>query len=128
MVKKKHDGDGGGESMSEAEFAKALEDLPYAEKMKLVAHLVSKAGEDRKSVRDPRAHRRVGTARDTAVQRAAAIKLYEMHVMQGMSFREIGEVLEISFERARQLFNRFYPNGEKGEADDGATERARESA
>ena len=95
--------------------------LSYGEKMKLVGELASAVLQERKDVRDPYAHKRYGTSRDSAVQRLAAIKLHEMKVVNKMSFREIADILDVSYERVRQLYGKFYPDPE-GDDDERAKE------
>lgn len=109
--------------MGEEQRKEWYQSLPYHEKMKVIAELTDALQEEKVSG-DPRAYRRQGSARDTAVQRLAALKLYEMKAMHGMSFREIAEVAGISYERVRQLYHRFYPEaqGDKNGAERGAKE------
>lgn len=100
------------------EISRAVAEWPADEVRKLASQLADTAvARSAPGTLDPYAHKRQGTSRDSAVQRLAALKIYDLYAVKGLSFREIAELIGVSYERVRQLWLRFYPESKKG-ADD----------
>ena len=96
-----------------------------AEELKVMAARFSALGTSKGKASDPYAAKRFqGTSRDSLVQRVAAVKFYEMHKLQGMSFRDIAEAFGVSYERVRQLYYKFHPKEEEKDGERSQQEKS----